>query len=402
MKYEIYKRKNLILPAGFLSGFLLGYYVAVYQFSLFQIASEYGFDRTQIGILVGLNYGAGLFLPVIFGFIGDRFGKKPFLLFGMMMFFLGQVLLLEGHQTYYSMLYLTFLVGSGLGTVQSMYLSIIADAYPDKVNKYNSFAQAITGLGAFFSPIIAAALIGYDLKWQFALIPSLLGIFIAFLMFFFSEIKNLQPSKNKNGCSALEHNTTSTLLRSPLLYIGLIWMLFYMGLETPTSSFASSFVAIELNTPVYSAFALSAFWIMMAFSRFIWGFVKESHEKIAIVLCTLLFINAMAIYNASNPKLAVCLFALAGFLSGPIWPTIFAALLRAFPHSTGATGALCNAFNGVGGFVWPALFGFLCEGKTLNDIYLLTSIMALISLVCAGLFIIMSKRNLSAHELRVI
>jgi len=146
-------------------------------------------------------------------------------------------------------------------------------------------------------------------------------------------------------------------------------MVSYMGIEMPASSFADAFFVRQLDAPAYSALALSLYWIMMVPSRLMMGLVKRRHLKLISFFCVAMVAVAAAIARTENPHLSLVLFAAAGFLCGPVWPTIFATSQRSFSHATGTVGSVCTALGGLGGFLFPALFGFISEGSSLAAVY---------------------------------
>ena len=379
----IEKTKKLQIPATFIMAFLLGYYIATYQYSLLAIAADFSLDEVQIGVLVGLNYGTHMILPVLFGILADRIGKKPFLILGCIMLAAGILLFLKANN-FATMIAITFLAGSGFGAMQSLYLSMLADSYPDNVTRYTNFAQTIFGFGAFLGPLLAAGLIGAGLTWQQSFLPIVLFITAAVVFLAFTH-----PAKKREAPVSKSGNSSS-IFKSPLFYILLLWMISYMGIEMPVASFSNAFFVQQLSVPEFAALALSLYWIMMVPSRLLMGIVKKNHLKIIAVFSVLLIITSALIALIDNYVICLVLFALSGFLCGPIWPTIFASSQKSFPHATGTVGSFCNAFSGLGGFLFPILFGAISNGRPLTVVYFAIAIVAVICL----LFALLTRRNM--------
>lgn len=383
------RRQGLLLPASFLMAFLLGYYISAYQYSLLQISTQLSFDKTQAGIIIGLNYGSHAFLPVLFGYFADRRGKKGFLIAACFMLLAGQLLLFFAG-SYSTMLLITFLAGSGFGAMQALYLSMLADAYPRQIMKYTNFSQTLFGLGAFFAPLTAAAFEGRGYSWQNAFLPSMVMLGLAIFLLLLTQAKKEEnlPQTVKGG-----KGTTVALFRSPLFYLIMLWMVAYIGVEVPTAANAKAFLVQELNAPGYSALALSLFWIMMVPSRILMGLVKKNHGGISVALSLLALLMTLAIPTVKSPVAVLVCFALSGFFCGPFWPTIFAASQKAFPHSTSTAGSFCNAFSGLSGFAFSTLFGALSTGHSLRFVYYAIGALGVVLLLLTLLYSHTQKKS---------
>ncbi len=376
-------RSKLLLPATFIMAFLLGYYIATYQYSLLGMAADFSLSNSQIGILVGLNYGAHMFIPVLFGILADRFGKKPFLIAGCGLLLCG-VALMFAADGYASMIGITFIAGSGFGAMQTLYLSMLADTYPHNVTRYTNFAQTVFGLGAFLGPLFAAGLVEQGWTWRQSFTPIMLFLVAVIVMVVFTKAGEKRVADTERGKGA------AAVFKSPLFYIILIWMVTYMGIEMPTSSFADAFFVRQLSAPEFSALALSLYWIMMVPSRMMMGFVKSNHLRLIAIFSVGVVICAAGIGWSQNYILSMVLFAAAGFFCGPIWPTIFACSQKAFPHATGTVGSFCTAFGGLGGFMFPAIFGALSDGASLTAVYFAIAGVAALCFI----FTLVTKRSM--------
>lgn len=383
------RRQGLLLPASFLMAFLLGYYISAYQYSLLQISAQFSFDSAQSGIMVGLNYGSHAFLPVIFGYFADRRGKKSFLIAACFMLLAGQSLLFFAGN-YSTMLLITFLAGSGFGAMQTLYLSMLADAYPEQIIKYTNFAQTLFGLGAFFAPLTAAAIEGRGYSWQNAFWPSMIMLGLAIFMLLLTHV---EKAKILPGAVNADKGKTADLFRSPLFYLIMLWMVAYIGVEVPTAANAKAFFVQELDAPAYSALSLSLFWIMMVPSRILMGLVKKNHSRISVVLSLLVLLAILAIPTVKSPLAVLVFFALSGFFCGPFWPTIFAASQKAFPQATSTAGSFCNAFSGLSGFMFSTLFGVISSGHSLSFAYYLIGAIGAVLLLLTLLYSHALKRS---------
>ncbi len=251
----------------------------------------------------------------------------------------------------YEMAVVTLLLGgAGLGSIEFLYLTILGDAYPEKVTRYSNFVQAVNGFGCFLGPLAASALASAGALWrQFFILPAAF-IAIALVMLAFTRVE-----KAASGIPAAHGKRPSTLFRSPVFYIVLICMMLYMGMEASAASFADTYFVRGLDNADLSALSLSLFWVMMIPSRMLTGIMKKGHNKLLLALCLGLAAVFVGIGLTSDPNVAVVLMAVAGFLCGPIWPTVFANNQKAFPYASaaGSFTLLSVAWE----FIFPVIIG---------------------------------------------
>lgn len=374
--------KKLVIPAVFLMAFALGYYLASYQFSLAHMAEEFALDNARIGVLAGATFFAQIFAPPLFGMLADRYSKKPFLFLAAALLAMAMLLFFSA-RSYGALLVAAMMGGAGFGSLEGLYISVLADVYPEKITRFNNFTQIMFGLGAFSGPFAAYALMQTGWQWRQVFLPVLLMLaaIAALLLLLDTRKATAVPA----ALGRTEEKSRFSLFRQPLFYLLLVWVMLYVGVETCLGSFADLYIARDLNMPQISAMSLSFFWLMMVPSRLVFGLIKKHHIQLLLVLCALLIAVPVFIAAAGSGYTAFVGIAVSGFLCGPIWPTVVSFNQRAFPQATGTVGSFGSSFSGLGGFLFPALTGLVSEGRPLSTVYYAVGAISVLMLL-VGLF----------------
>src|SRR5215210_6710731 len=129
-----------------------------------------GFETADATAIYGLYTGSVYFLPLIGGWIADRFiGAKRSTLIGGVIIALGHFSLAVPSLTFF---YLGLvLVAVGNGFLKSNISAMVGDLYEaDDERRDGGFAIFYMGinLGAFAAPLITGALAAYNWHWGFA------------------------------------------------------------------------------------------------------------------------------------------------------------------------------------------------------------------------------------------
>lgn len=148
------------------------------EFDLFvpsfpEIQSQFSLSPFWVEALLSINF-LGYCLSLFFvGALGDRFGRKPIILLGLITFIIGTMLCLWA-ASYPYLLIGRFLQGVGVAAPAILSFLIIADAYPLKKQQfYMAMLNAVMNVSVAIAPIIGSYVTLY-FHWQ--------GNFIALLI----------------------------------------------------------------------------------------------------------------------------------------------------------------------------------------------------------------------------
>ena len=163
------------------TGERFGYYTMLAIFVLF-LQAKFGFDEAQSGQIYGIFLGCVYFMPLIGGILADRFGYGKMVKAGIVVMFLGYLLLAipmmgaTAKVTMFSALAL-IAIGTGLfkGNLQVMVGNLYDEAKysPFRDNGFSLFYMAIN-IGSMFAPMTATKVTDLFLgKAGFTYVPQI-------------------------------------------------------------------------------------------------------------------------------------------------------------------------------------------------------------------------------------
>ncbi len=375
-----------LLPVFSLLMFFVGFEMGGFQLALRSISGEFSVGAVGGGLLVAAQYVSVILMPLVFGRLSDRAGKRTVILVFLLVFFSGCVFaaLARGVLLFAAGV---FCIGAGYSVCESAGSAALADASPERGARWVNLSQGALSLGAVFSPILTQLgtnAFGWSWRAVFwlcgagalvSLLPLLLTRFPASVV-----AAMQQPSKPARGFFA---DSSFALFFCAILL--------YVGLENGFGYFTESLFALRLNAASLGAYAISVYWASMALSRLVFG-VLPIPPKRALVYCLLFaaaLFTALALLRSPIPALAVA--ALIGFSFGPVWANLMSLAAQRHPGNSGGAMGLMSAGCGFGGAVFPALMGLLSDRVNLGAAFLLLAAAAL----AAGVISLFAARKAS-------
>src|SRR5205085_1331585 len=134
----------------------------------------------------------------------------------------------------------------------------------------------------------------------------------------------------------------------------------YAPLEASMGAWATTYLG-ERGVPTATASGLlSGFWLAFMVARLVTAFsLPAGREAILILVLALLCVGVLlGVVLCTSPRAAMALVIAAGFLFGPVFPTLMAVLLGHFaPPVHGRAVGLLFAIGGIGWTIIPLLLG---------------------------------------------
>lgn len=354
----------------------LGYGVVVPVMPVY--ARELGIGELGLGILFA-SYALGNIVAALpFGLISDRFGRRPFLVFGMLAM-AGAFVLYAYSTTYISLFLSRFLDGVTAAANWSVGLAIIADVYPaGERGQGMGTVMGAMGAGAIAGPALGGILydrMGY--KAPFLLVAAICmaaGLFALVSR----ELKDLPPQGSKEGYGRMARavfaypgialtlvivmmGTVSLGILEPL-YPGYLEENLGLGSSAIGLLFALSVLAYTLSSPLVGRFSdrIGKRGLMT------WGLLSTA-------------VTAPALVFAGNLALVALLFALCGITIALFeTPTLPLIADRIGGGERGeAYGTAFGLFNmawAIGYMLGPAAGGFLAQKHGLPTTMIMLSV----------------------------
>ena len=382
------KRAKWLLLVGTGLMFFLGFEAAGLQLALLPVANEFALNSTMMGVLVAAQFIAIMVMTPLFGFLGDRVGKKPLTLVAFALFVIGCIITASIRSSV-QFIVGVFIIGTGYSSTEGLVSAALTDAYPEKSDRYMNFTQAGFCMGAVLSPVLCNFLMT-RFHWSWRIIFVLAGV--GFLLLLGPLL--LTPFKNHSRKAAVQsHFSLRKFTTLPFLSL-VLSILLYVGLETTTGSFLDSLFTKELASGETGAYALSLFWLAMMCTRFLFS---SLHFRAKRMLLYCFVLSAMAVSGLALSRstgMALFFSAVLGAVYAPIWPLLISLAANEFPQNSGTAVSLMSAGCGLGGALFPVITGSMTDSLGLRTGMLLMSAYALIAAFMFTIYI-KRKRNFS-------
>ncbi len=127
------------------------YDLILYSFMLVPIAHDLHLSQTQSSLTLGLSLAMTAIGGVIFGFIGDRFGRKPTIIIAVLIYGVGTTLCAASHGLLQLLVFRSF-TGLGIGGEWAAGQSLVAETVPPaRRARYAAYVQVGAPLGAMLA-----------------------------------------------------------------------------------------------------------------------------------------------------------------------------------------------------------------------------------------------------------
>jgi DHA1 family solute carrier family 18 vesicular amine transporter 1/2 len=369
-------KKLLVLVCVVIFVDSLGYGVVVPVMPVY--ARELGIGELGLGMLFA-SYAIGNIVAALpFGLISDRFGRRPFLVFGMLA--MAGAFVLYAYSTTYTSLFLSrFLDGVTAAANWSVGLAIIADIYPaGERGKGMGTVMAVMGAGSIAGPALGGVLndwIGYKAPFLMVAIVCVAGGVFAL---FSGELKRLQRSATEARYGSIA--------RRVLAYPGMVLVVVVVMMGTVSLGLLEPLFPVFLqdnlglgSTGIGLLFALTvlAYSIVSPYA----GRISDRAGKRGVMSLGLLATAVVAplLVFSHNLALTAALFALCGIsialFETPTLPFIADRI------SGGAEGEVYGTAFGIFNMAWaigymlgPAAGGFLASRHGLPTTLIILSV----------------------------
>ncbi len=384
-----------LLPVISCMMFFIGFEIGGFQLVLRSVSSQFSMAATGSGLLVAAQNIGVVMMPLLFGSLSDRIGKRRVLLIFAALFMAGcAAAALAGSATAFVMG--VFLIGAGYSVCECTASAALSDAYPEKSAQYINLSQCMFSLGAVASPIlIRYGMSGFDWSWRSVFVICA-GAYVL-LMFPLLRVRFSAPPAGTSpveappaGAAPKARVSLFAFFRNDIFLLLFLSILLYIGLESGVGYFIETLFTLKLGQEALGAYAISAFWAMTALSRLVFGLMRLSPKRALLVSfgASAALIVLLAVLRLPLLSLIVC--GLIGFVFGPVWPLLIDLAAKQFPHNSGGAIGLMSAGCGLGGIAFPAVIGFLADHTDLRLSFLLLSLTAL---AAGSLCLVMTTRE---------
>ena len=348
-------------------------------FMLFPVMSIYAaeYDNSTpflIGMAIGVYGLTQALLQIPFGYLSDRFGRKPILIIGLLIFFLGSVL--AANTSNLNLVVLGRALQGG-GAISAVLMAFLADSVNEENRaKANAFVGFQIGVAFMLSlligPIISSKVGLQGLFWTIALL-SLIALIIVF---------SLEQSKPvtyyKLSMKAFRETLTKELVTLDLSIFSLHLILAAGFIVMPILIIENQIVSMVNNWHLYLPAIFLSFLGMLPLIVVSEKFKKT---KYILLLCILLLIISQFIFLNASLSFQLFLITLTiFFIAFNSIEALLPSLLSRTASSSkrGLAMGIFSTSQFLGTFFGGAIGGLIYDIYDLNSVFLFTISVALI------------------------
>lgn len=338
---------------------MLGLFMILPVFSVYAVDLQ-GSQATLIGVAIGI-YGLGQALfQLPYGLLSDRFGRKPLIMSGLLLFALGGVVAAMSTSIY------GVIIGRGLqgcGAVAAVTMALLADLTREE-SRTKAMAAVGMSIGIAFAlamvlgPVLAAYLGLQGLFWA----TSVLAVVAMFICWF--VVPNPPVQLHQQGALPVKGQLLKVLLDPQLARLN-------VGIFVLHAALTACFVVLPLALVQYGGLAIAKHWqvylpvMLVSFIAMLPLMLlaeKKGQVKAVFQLCLLALMVGLAGLGFNYQSLATLLGFLLVFFFGfnlleAMLPSLVSKMAPA--SNKGSAMGMYSTAQFLGVFVGGALGGYI-------------------------------------------
>ena len=237
------------------AGWVFDFYdLVLFTFLVSQLQSNLHFSAGMLSLCLGISLFATGFGGIIFGALGDKYGRKKVLQWTIIIYTIG-TLLSAFSWNFYSLLIFRFITGLGVGGEWATGQTYINETFPDNLRaKFGAFMQSGAPVGVILASLVGGLvtpLIGWRMTFLISIIPAITVIFIRrYLEESDVWIQNKDKYVNKNILTEFKELITKE--HRKIFLISLILCVFGMSAYWYTYSWLPTYLEQERGLALLS------------------------------------------------------------------------------------------------------------------------------------------------------
>ncbi len=325
------------------------------------------------------------------GMVVERFGRRTVLTLAASLVALGLVGLGIA-PTWEVFLVAGLPAALGAGAIDGGGNALILDLHESRRGRALNLLHVFFSLGALAAPVTIGWLVEGGVGWQAILVGTgLAAVPVAILFGLVKMPSGRRPPPDPSGASDLASDLLAPRSRpprlaAPLLLLG-VAIACYVASEVGVSSWLVRFLEpAPLST---ATFALSLYWAGIAVGRILSSQLADRFDHLRFTVACAAGLAVVLLGAILVPSLPVSLglFAVAGVLSGPIFPMIIAIGGERYRDRSAAVSGFLTGTAVTGSILYPPIMGLLSVTVGLTVAMIGNAVLALASagaLVLAG------------------
>lgn len=359
----------MILLTVILMDILTGMEFDLFVPSFFELKNYFNVSPFWLEMSLSSNFIGYCISLFIVGELADRYGRKPIILSGLLIFIVGSLFCLMT-KSYSFFLLGRFFQGLGIAAPAILSFLIIADLYTIKKQQVLlSVLNASMNTAVAFSPVLGSYITKY-FHWEgnFITLFALGSIVFLMTLFFIPHVK-LNSLKNSSILHGYQQIFKSSLLLLLIVYFVLNFVPYWIFVGISPLLYLKS-LGVSLN---YFGFYQGSLALVFALGSLLFGWIvhRYDHKKLLLIaniifIFSLISILFVTFKNGHNPLFITLAFI--PFVIGQIMPgnILYPLYLNLMPEAKGRLTALIQGGRLIFASIGLQIAGYCYDGSFHN------------------------------------
>lgn len=342
----------------------------------------YGFEIWQLGVLIGINFGAQMVADVILSFIIDKTPFRPIVVIAVAvsaigLLFFGFVPFIFKPSFIYFGLILATIVFAFSGGMLEVVVSPIIDNIPNVPGKgaAMSLMHSFYAWGQVITIVVTTlflVLFG-DENWNYILFFWTIVPVAAMIIFFFCPLEK----------KVVTEKVGTKNIFSKFFIVAVIAIMFGGASEVIMNQWVSTYLQVTLGFAKMTAdlLGMCLFAVCLGLGRTLYGILGNKFDlhKVLIIGAAITFLLYLLAGLSPSPILALIACVLCGFTSSLLWPGTLVISSNKFPLCGAWIFAVLAISGDIGASFMPVIAGFAGNNFGINYALVIMSVVPLVA-----------------------
>ncbi|MDO4924199.1 MAG: MFS transporter [Turicibacter sp.] len=379
--------KNKYMPTAlalYINYFVHGMGAIILSQNMDALIQQFNTDRAGVSYVIsGLGIGRLLVLFVS-GALSDKFGRKPFVLLGMVTYvaFLGGILVAPNVAVAFIF---AVLAGMANSFMDSGTYPALMEAFPESSGSANIIIKAFIAAGQFLLPFIISFLIANDLWYGYSFLFCI-AIFIInglFLLKLTFPPHKVEKAEVKEESVSNEPKSNFWIEGVALILIGFTATATFYIIQNYLPTYAQEVAGMEKSAALklISLYSAGSFTAVIVTSILVAKWIKQVRFVFVYPLISLIMLVLLYLFPSSI-MCVVGAFVIGYSAAGGVLQLALTTMSELFPKNKGTITGIVYTASSIASSVLPALIGII-SNSNVSNIMLLNIVITAIGVVLA-------------------
>lgn len=379
--------KNKYMPTAlalYINYFVHGMGAIILSQNMDALMQQFNTDRAGVSYVIsGLGIGRLLVLFVS-GALSDKFGRKPFVLLGMVTYvaFLGVILAAPSVAVAFIF---AVLAGMANSFMDSGTYPALMEAFPASSGSANIIIKAFIAAGQFVLPFIISFLIANDLWYGYSFLFCIVifiinGLFLLKLTF---PPHKVEKAEVKEASVSNEPKSNFWIEGIALILIGFTATATFYIIQNYLPTYAQEVAGMEKSAALklISLYSAGSFTAVILTSILVAKWIKQVRFVFVYPLISLIMLVLLYLFPSSI-MCVVGAFVIGYSAAGGVLQLALTTMSELFPKNKGTITGIVYTASSIASSILPALIGII-SNSNVSNIMLLNIVITAIGVVLA-------------------